>query len=172
MQPIETQREGWRSLLEISLGEDQRDKIKEFIFTLADYNGDSTYYTTLNFVKDHLNNQGINYWINGLDWKSEISNLASRVEQSLAVNFAASADLPDPGSFGSPANVSTKHVFVEYDKALREFNFQLGFIATDGDEYVFFVHRVEDADAARAAVEKIGYKYLDKDDGKVRNEPE
>lgn len=63
-------------------------------------------------------------------------------------------------------------VFVSYGDAFREFDFQFGFIDTESDEYAIFVHRAEDADAAREAVRKIGYSYMDWESENVRNEEE
>lgn len=170
MQTIETQREGYLALAAISLSETRRNEFESFISSVDDYNGHDDYYTTLNFVMNWLNEQGI-AWTCALDWKSEISLLRSKIEQQLAGNFAAEVDLPDPASFGAYASVSKPLVFVAFDEALREFDFQFGFIDTESDEYVLFVHRVEDAAAAREAVEKIGYRYMDRESPNVRNEP-
>jgi len=170
MQSIETQRKGYLALAEISLSESRRNEFESFIASLDDYNGHDDYYTTLNFVMNWLNEQGI-AWICALDWKSDIGLLRSKIEQQLAGNFGAEVDLPDPASFGEFSSVSKPLAFVAYDDALREFEFQLGFIDTENDEYVIFVHRVEDAEAAREAVGKIGYRYMDRESPNVRNEP-
>lgn len=169
MQPIETQREGFLALATISLSEARQNEIASFIASQENYNGHDEYYTTLNFVLHWLNEQGF-AWICSLDWKSDISLFRSKIEQHLAGNFADEVDLTDPASFGEFSSVSQPLVFVAYDNALREFDFQLGFIDTESDEYVLFVHRVEDADAAREAVGKIGYRYMDRESPNVRNE--
>ena len=50
-------------------------------------------------------------------------------------------------------------MFLDYDKALRKRGLQFGFIDTQSDEYVIFIHRIEDRLKAEEAVNKLAYKY-------------
>lgn len=171
MPSIEKQREGYLDLAAINLSKKRRNEFESFISMVDDYNRHDDYYTTQNFVLHWLNEQGI-AWICALDWKSEIRLLRSKLEQQLAGNSAAEVGLPSPASFGEFSSVSQPMVFVSYGDAFREFDFQFGFIDTESDEYAIFVHRAEDADAAREAVRKIGYSYMDWESENVRNEEE
>ncbi|HEY0772016.1 MAG TPA: hypothetical protein VGD31_16935 [Sphingobacteriaceae bacterium] len=167
--PIETQKEGYRQLINLCVAESGRPGLLAFIDKLSDYNGDDEYVTTLNYVKDYLDENEIHF-IMAFDWKQEVDDLAWRISSSLRDNYDMNLELPDPGVYGEQASVSYKNVFKDYDKAVARGNLKLGFIDTNSDEYVLVLHKKEDERNVRDAIEKIGYPYLDVSSRKISNE--
>ena len=169
MTDIETQKEGYFELIKLCLGDTRKKEVSNFIDTLHDYNGDQNYYTTLNYVKEYLDNNGIHF-IMVLDWKQEITDLVWRINSSLRDNFNTKIELPNPEVYGKNASVSAKNVFKDFDKSIQKENFKLGFIDTNSDEYVIIVHRLSDENEVKEATKKIGYPYLDVNSYKINNE--
>lgn len=169
MKDIETQKEGYFELIKLCLGNSRRKDVSNFIDTLRNYNGDQNYYTTLNYVKEYLDNNGIHFII-VLDWKQEITDLVWRINSSLKDNYNTKIELPNPKDYGENASVSGKNVFKDFDKAIQKENLKLGFIDTNSDEYVIIIHKLSDEDEVKEAVKKIGYPYLDVNSPKINNE--
>ncbi len=169
MTDIETQKQGYIELIKLCLGDTKTKEVSSFIDTLRNYNGDQNYYTTLNYVKEYLDNNGIHF-IMVLDWKQEIRDLVWRVNSSLKDNFNTNIELPNPKDYGENASVSAKNVFRDFDKSIQKQNFKLGFIDTNSDEYVIIVHKISDESKVKEAVKKIGYPYLDANSPKINNE--
>ncbi len=165
---IETQKSGYLKLVDLCIGDSKRLELTDFIKDLTNHNGDENFVTTLNYVKDYLDQNGIHF-IMALDWKQEIRDLAWRIESSLRDNFNLTITLPNPITYGERASVSSKNVFKDFDKSLKIQNFKIGFIDTDADEYIIIVHKTKDEHEIVDAVKKIGYNYLDADSPKVNN---
>lgn len=166
---IETQREGYLELIKTCVGDSKEDELVNFIRNLKNYNGDKDYMTTLNFVLAHLDENGIHF-IMALDWKQEIRDLKWRISSSLKDNFNIYIDLPNPEKYGENKSVSFKNVFKDYDQAIRQKDFQLSFVDTNGDEYVIIVHKIKDEQLIKDAIKKIGYNCLDANSPKINNE--
>ncbi len=156
---IETQRQGFLELSEICLNESNKSKLAEFIETLKDHTGDEEYITTLNYVIDWLYQEG-NYFIICLDWKQEITSLTHAVNHTLTENFNQQIELPKQEDYGPKASVSYDNVLKDFDKAISKIGFQLSFMDTNSDQYVVVVHKIEDRDKAKNAIQKIGYGCL------------
>lgn len=169
MNHIETQKEGYKELIGLCMGETKKDEVAAFIETLKDYNGDEEYMTTLNDVMHYLDRHMIHF-IMALDWKQEIRDLAWRVRSSLKDNFDMVIELPKAEDYGEDASVSSPGVFRDFDKAIGTQGFKLGFIDTNSDEYVIVVHRANDVDTVHDAVKKMGYPLLDANSPKINNE--
>lgn len=164
----EMERKGYVTLAELCLSKETREKWKQFFETLRDYSSagaDWEYGSTLHYVMEHMEEVHISFLM-GLDWKAEVETLEWRIKNALAENFRAVVDLPDFKNYGEKT-VSAPFVFADYDKALRKNGFQLGFIDTDSDMYVIFVHRTADRDQVESAVRHIGYKYNEAADLKL-----
>ena len=156
---IKTQKEGYLKLINLCLGEKHKKEIINLIDTLKDYNGDDNYMTTLNFVKEYLDNKNIHF-IMGLDWKQEISDLNWRVNSSLKANFNEIIELPNPEIYGLDKSISYKNVFIDFDTAINKKGYKIGFLHTDGDEYVIVIHKLADEKEVENAINMIGYNYL------------
>jgi hypothetical protein len=169
MTDIETQKKGYFELIKLCLGDTKTKEISNFIDTLHNYNDDQNYYTTLNYVKEYLDNNGIHF-IMALDWKQEITDLVWRINSSLRDNFNIKIELPNPKDYGENASVSAKNVFKDFDKSIQKQNFKLGFIDTNSDEYVIIIHKLSDESEVKEAIKKIGYPYLDANSPKINNE--
>lgn len=166
---IEIQKEGYLKLVDLCVRDSNRHDLVDFIKNLKNYNGDENYVTTLNYVKDYLDRNGIHF-IMALDWKQAIGDLVWRVKSALKDNFNVIIELPNPAAYGERASVSYKNVFKDFDSALRPQNFKIGFIDTDADEYVIIIHKTMDENEIVEAVGKIGYGYLDSHSPKINNE--
>lgn len=160
MSDIETQKTGYNELIELCVADERKNELKQFVSEMKDYNGDEDYLTTLNFVKNYLDDNGIHF-IMALDWKQDVKDLVWRIASSLRDNFHTVIKLPDYQSFGQHASVSTPNVFSEYNQSIMNESFKIGFIDTQSDEYVIVIHRISDEHKVADAIKKIGYKYLD-----------
>jgi hypothetical protein len=166
---IGTQKNGYLKLIDFCIGDSKQPELIDFINNLSNYNGDENYVTTLNYVKDHLDRNGIHF-IMALDWKQGIEDLVWRINSALMDNYNLTIELPNPAKYGERASVSYKNVFKDFDNALRFQNFKIGFIDTNSDEYVIIVHKVKDENEIINAVGNIGYDYLDANSPKINNE--
>ncbi len=156
----EIQKQGFRELVKICLPEGYHKNLIESINSLKDFSNDDYYMTSLNYLLEHLENTNIQL-LTALDWKEEIEELRLSIILALDLNFDIDFDFIEAGlgSYPDSASISSKDVFLDYDKALRKYGLQIGFIDTQSDEYVIFIHRTKDKLLAEQAVKKIGYKY-------------
>lgn len=163
---MEIQKEGYLELSEICRYKNGKIDFSAFVQNLKDYSNDEDYMSTLNYVIDCLYQKGNSFIIN-LDWKEEISSLFHGVNQILTGNFNSEIELPQPENYGERASVSSDNVFKDFDKAINEKGYQLSFIDTNSDEYVIVVHKIEDLEAAKNAIRKIGYDCLNANSRKI-----
>jgi len=70
-------------------------------------------------------------------------------------------DLPKQQDYGNNVSVSFENVFKDFDQPLRKEGLQIGFIDTQSDEYVIFIHKIADRQKIEKSVQKIGYKYFE-----------
>jgi hypothetical protein len=165
---IEIQKRGYLKLVDLCVGNSTKRDLIHFINNLKNHNGDENFVTTLNYVMNHLDQNGIHF-IMALDWKQAVKDLVWRIKSSLQHNFNLTIALPDPITYGARASVSFPNVFKDFDNSLRIQNFQIGFIDTDADEYVIIVHRISDEPEIVEGVKQIGYRYLDAASPKINN---
>lgn len=163
---IATQRKGYHKISDTCLSKNKRKKFKEFIQNLEDYNGHEEYMTTLNYVVDFISQKKM-YFIICLDWKEEISNFSHCLNYSLKNNFGKEIKLPSQEDYGQRASVSYDNVFTDFDSALKKEGFQLSFIDTNSDQYAFVVHKIEDKEKTKEAINEIGYQCLYSDSNKI-----
>ncbi len=163
---IETQRKGYHELSQICLTKTKQIEYSKFIEELKDYNDDDEYMTTLNYVIDYLYQKG-NYFIICLDWKQEISSLTHGVNQIITENFDKQIELPRQEDYGQNASISYNNVFKDFDKEINKIGLQLSFIDTNSDQYVVVVHKIEDLEKAKSAIQKIGYDCLSSKSRKI-----
>lgn len=157
----EAERNAYIALAKLCCSNDTQQKLMPFFENLKDFSNDEDYMTTLNYVMEHGDEQEI-FFLMALDWKQDIDTLEWRLENSLQQNFDVSIELPNPTNYGERASVAYDHVFEDYDKPLRENGLQMGFIDTESDEYVVFVHRCDDKEKVIKCVNGIGYRYQEK----------
>ena len=156
--PIEVQKQGYYELINLCLGESKKREVIEWIDQLKDYNGNDNFYSTLNYVKDHLDSKGIHF-IMVMDLRQEIRDLTWRVSSSLIDNFNVQIELPDFNSYGQKASVTSEYVMYDFDTAIRTKGFQIGFVDTESDEIVLVIHQITDQNAVAESIKKIGYNY-------------
>lgn len=157
----EAERNAYIALAKLCCSNDTQQKLIPFFEKLKDFSNDEDYMTTLNYVMEHCDEQEI-FFLMALDWKQDIDTLEWRLENALQQNFDLSLALPDPAGYGERASVAYDNVFEDYDKPLRENGLQMGFIDTDSDEYVIFVHRCDDKEKVIKCVNGTGYRYQEK----------
>jgi hypothetical protein len=166
MDDIETQRAGYRELINLTVGNSKKSQILNFIDSLKNHNDSVNLETTLNFVMDYLDQNRIHF-IMVLDWKQEITDLVWRVNTSLKDNFNTKIELPNPKKYGDNASISAKGVFIDFDTELKTQDFKLGFIDTDSDQFVITVYKIKDEIAVKDAIKKIGYNCLNANSQKI-----
>ncbi|WP_454880781.1 DUF6630 family protein [Sphingobacterium detergens] len=158
----ETQINAYKELTElcINLNSKKQDVIA-FIDKLKNYDKDSQYFTTLNYVMDFLEKNGTPFILR-LDWKAGIEDLEWVLSSSLKENYNLSIDLPNESHYEENASVSFDNVFEDFDKLLRQKGLQMGFIDTQSDEYVIVLHKTTDKDKMEKVIKEIGYDYYEK----------
>ncbi|KFE99008.1 hypothetical protein IX38_18365 [Chryseobacterium luteum] len=157
----EQEKIGYISLVKLCLRPNRQNDLSSFFDHLRDYSKDEDYMTTLNYVMEYSDKQNL-FFIMVLDWKQDIETLQWRLSNSLSNNFDLAIELPNPKNYEQTASVAFDNIFEDYDKPLRNNGLQMGFIDTQSDEYVIFVHKIDDKEKVESAVEKIGYKYHEK----------
>lgn len=157
----EQEKIGYISLVKLCLRPNKQNDLSSFFDNLRDYSKDEDYMTTLNYVMEYSDKQNL-FFIMVLDWKQDIETLQWRLSNSLSNNFDLAIELPNPKNYEETASVAFDNIFEDYDKPLRNNGLQMGFIDTQSDEYVIFVHKIDDKEKVESAVEKIGYKYYEK----------
>ena len=157
----EKEKEGYITLAKFCLAPQKQNELIAFFETLGDFSESEEDMTRLNYVMEYCDSQNLHF-IMSLDWKSAIEDLEWRVENSLNNNFNLSIDLPKPENYGDEASISFENVFEDFDKPLRNIGLQIGFIDTQSDEYVIFLHKLSDKEKVENAINKIGYKYYEK----------
>ena len=157
----EQEKSGYISLVKLCLAPNLQNEVISFFEKLRDYSKDEDYMTTLNYVMEYSDKQNL-FFIMSLDWNADIETLAWRLENSLDKNFCLFIELPNPTNYEKEASVSFDNVFEDYDKPLRNQGLQMGFIDTQSDEYVIFVHKISDKEEIENTISKIGYKYYEK----------
>ena len=157
----EQEKSGYILLTRLCLSSQRQNELIAFFEKLEDFSQDEDYMTTLNYVMEYSDKQDL-FFIMALDWKQDLETLEWRLTNSLNKNFNLDIDLPNLENYDKRITVSFDNVFEDYDKSLRNIGMQIGFIDTQSDEYVIFVHKTVDRGRVEKAVNKIGYKYFEK----------
>jgi len=155
----EKEKQGFKELLQITMPEHEQAEMLEFINSMKDYHGDEVYLTNLNYVMEHFEDNDINFLM-ALDWKAAVEELDARIKDTCKSNFKIDFHGPKLSDFPEKTAVYSDGVFVAYDSALQKYGLKLGFIDTQSDEYVIFIHRLEHTQKAIDAVAKLGYRYF------------
>ncbi len=97
-----------------------------------------------------------------LDYKSEIEELEYQINSILKVNYPYyNIELPPASNYNEEACVSDYGVFDDYSYALRKGGLQLGFIDTDGDDYMIIVHKTQDRNTIDRLITTVGFDYYE-----------
>lgn len=150
--------EGLNKLGKLCLNPQHLISFTQFVSKLNDYDGHWEFYSTLNFVMRHLDENQIQF-IMAFDWKADIKDLSWRISSALKNNYSQEFELPNLDKYPANSSVSYDGVFDDFRNSLNSHGFELGFIETDGDEYVILVHKKTDTNDVSHAVLDIGYKY-------------
>lgn len=157
-----TQKSAYKELAEMCISLNSKKKIViEFVEKLKNYDKDSEYFTTLNYVMDFLDQNEISFILR-LDWKAGIEDLEWVLKSALKDNYNISIDLPNPDDYEENVSISFDNVFEDFDKPLKENGLQMGFIDTQSDEYVIVLHKITDKEKIEKTIKEIGYDYYDK----------
>ncbi len=156
----EQEKNAYLTLIQTCVHPYDRPALELFVNELKDYTDDEDYISTFNYVLEHLQKTGMSF-ITYFDWKQDVNDLATFIQLAAKRHYTIDIALPDPYSYGSEASISTENVFEDYDQCLRNHNLQLGFIDTDSDEYILFIHPTAAIDEVELAVNIIGYEYYE-----------
>ncbi|OWW25457.1 hypothetical protein B4Q04_07510 [Zobellia sp. OII3] len=158
----EAQKNGYKVLTEICINLNSKKKdVFGFIENLKNYDKDSEYFSTLNYVMDFLDDNRIPFILR-LDWKAGIEDLEWLLKSSLKDNFNLTIELPNKSDYKENASIANDNVFEDFDKPLREQGLQMGFIDTQSDEYIIVLHKISEKEKVKKATNEIGYNYYEK----------
>ena len=153
------ERAGYQELVRLCVAAEDQAETLAFIDQLKDFGYAPHYPSTLQYVCDASDAAGW-YFITVVGSKYLVDDLQLVLKTALWPQCLAVA-WPDLAAYAPRTPVSAAGVWADFDRSLRAVGWQLGFLETDADEYVFVVHRVADAPAVRAAVQRIGYRYFE-----------
>lgn len=157
---FEIQRKSYIELVKLCCSTETQQKLISFFEALKDYQGDKYYGTTLDYVIDFLTKN--NYcFIEKLDWKQEVEDLELYLEAMVKTNYSE-LKIDFPQTFEKSTNLFLEDVFGTYNNCLKKQGIQMGFIDTQADEYVFFVHKIIHKEEIKNLINLIGYNYLEK----------
>ncbi len=88
-----------------------------------------------------------------LDWKSTADELDEQLREILRLNYPhVKQSLPDMENDTVDMSVSGKIIFEAYNRVLKEDKLQLGFIETNSDDYMLFVHEEKDKETIESII--------------------
>lgn len=160
MPDFEIQKRSYIELVKHCCPTQTQQKLMPFFENLTDYQGNYNYGTTLNYVVDCSTEKSLGF-IERLDWKQEVGDLILILDDILNKNYNG-LKVDFPKEIGGNTTLFLEDVFGTYNKCLNEHGMQMGFIDTQSDEYVFFVHKVLDRDEVAKLINFIGYNYFEK----------
>lgn len=159
MPDIEIQRAAYINLSKHIANKKMQDDTKNFFENLKDYTEDEEYSTTLNFVLEYLETNDYDF-IRRIDWKESVEELDFFIKNVL-VDIYNITDLKLP-EYGEDDSVANDDAFENFDACLRKVNLQLGFMDTHSDEYIFFVHKIDERGLMEDLINKLGYEYFER----------
>lgn len=132
------------------------------IKSLKDYDGHEKYGSTLNYLSTKLQD-GLLLQFFSLDWKTEILQLDSLIEQSLKQNFVLNINLDVSSKFDHQSSISHEGCFREFRNALRSQAMELKILDSGGDNYIFLLHRSKDNERILELLEEIEFLQINTD---------
>lgn len=156
------QLEGFNELITLIAPTDKAKKIlKEFVAN--EYNDNSPRDEYLLYSLLHYAVKvGYPIYID-LDWKAAIKDFEHWLNVLLSVNLNTKINMPSYLDYPNHYSISSEYpkVFDDFNKPLQDNSLQLGFVNSQSDEYIFFVHKTIDKEKIIKAIQKTGYDYFD-----------
>ena len=90
------------------------------------------------------------------DWKEDIGEFLWKLNKILNNNFGIIEDIP-MGNYTEENQISEDGVLEYFDNFLRIRQLQLTYIESDGDDYLFIVHRIKDFQEIKSLIATIGW---------------
>ena len=112
------------------------------IKSIKNYENHEEYGSTLNYLSSQLQDEGILQFFS-LDWKTEILELDSLIEQSIRQNFNLKAELDVSSKFSKQSSISADGCFTQFKKDLKFYDIELKILDSGGDSYIFLLHKAE-----------------------------
>lgn len=154
---IKKKRTAYQELVKLCIHSKYQTEVLNFFDNITDYDGDEEYLTTLNYVIETLNEKEF-YFIVALDVSSGGEDLEFFLEKIIRDNYPTIIEQKFP-SYDKEDALGNMTILEIFDMYLRKQNLQMGFIDTDADEYVLFIHKIPDQKVIENLVKEIGYKY-------------
>lgn len=149
--------EAFNKLGELCLDAYNLNEYKNICKTIKNYDGHLEYQTTMNYFL--MKNYEASFsFIRSFDWKALTSELISFVRFALEENYGCIVDI-DTSVFKNDSIISNKGVLTSIDKKLNSAGFALGYLETESDEYVLFVHKFEDKELMKEIGKTIQHEY-------------
>ena len=157
-------KEGLFELGKLCLSKLGYDIYQEEIIKLKDYDSDSEYGSTLNYLSEILYENGLLFLV-CLDWKAEMFQFETFLTRCLKENFSKSLQLNLSEKYSKKSSTSSKRIFHKYNNILKTNGFEITFLDTGNDSYIFFVNKLLDNEKIKSLIEKIGFKKLKIENG-------
>jgi len=114
----------------------------EEIKSIKNYDNNEEYGSTLNYLSSQLQDSGLLQFFS-LDWKTEILELDSLIEQSIKQNFALKVELNVSSKFSNQSSISSKGCFTQFKSDLKLYDMEMKILDSGGDSYIFLIHKTE-----------------------------
>ncbi len=151
-----SKRDAYQELARLCVHSNYQSDVLEILQKLEDYEGDEEYLTTLNYLMDVLIEKEY-YFILSLDLSSGGEDLQYFLEKILQDHYKGiCVKFP---AFDEDDAIGNMTILEDFSKCLNTYHLQIGFIDTQSDEYVFFVHELKSSQRVEELVNIIGYDY-------------
>jgi len=149
--------EAFNRLGKLCLDENNLNEYKLICDNLKNYDGHWEYQTTMNYFLQK-NYEASFSFIRSFDWKALTSELISFIRFALEENYGYIIDI-DETIFNSDSLISNKGVLTSIDNKMNAEGFAIGYLETESDEYVLFVHKFQDKELMKEIGKTIKHEY-------------
>ncbi len=162
-------RQAYQELAKLCVHSSYKSDVLEIIENLENYEGDEEYLTSLNYLMERLIDEEY-YFIVALDLSSGGEDLEYILDKILKDNYE-SIIVKFP-AFDEDDAIGNMTILEDFSKCLNTYDLQIGFIDTQSDEYVFFVHKLKDSTRVEELLKIIGYDYyiMNNDENEVKED--
>lgn len=121
--------------------------------SLKNFDNHKDYGSTMNYLSSKIQEKGLLQFFS-LDWKTEIMELDSLIEQSLKQNFNLKINMDISSKYSKQSSISENGCFTQFITKLSTYGMTMKILNSGGDNYIFLLHRIEnDEEISRLLIE-------------------